>query len=96
MIPKELKTEGSPERCNGIEDKRMKSKARMRVYRLLDGEVAASIVDDKGDLLDVMYFGKFTENQYASLRKVIDKHASMYGVGQTHSDLPEEAHNLGR
>jgi hypothetical protein len=51
----------------------MKPDAKMHVYRLRDGEVVATVVDAEGTLLDVIYFGKFTENQYASLRKVIDK-----------------------
>lgn len=60
----------------------MKSKTQMRVYRLQDGEVAATVLDGNGELLDVLYLGKFTEDQYASLRKVIDKHSSTYSIGQ--------------
>lgn len=52
----------------------MKTKAQMHVYRLQDDEVAATIVDGEGALLDVIYLGKFTAKQYASLRKVIDRY----------------------
>lgn len=51
----------------------------MQVYRLQDGEVAATVLGADGELKDVKYFGKFTEDQYAQLRKVIDRHAALYG-----------------
>ncbi len=68
----------------------MKPKRQMRVYRLQDGEVAAGIVDDRGELLDVKYFGKFTEEQYASLRKVIDRHARIYGTDRSDAVPPDK------
>ena len=63
----------------------MKPEIHTRVYRLQDGEVAAGIVDGDGTLLDIKYFGKFTEAQYESLKRVIDKHALKYGRGQSDS-----------
>ncbi|MBA4372727.1 MAG: hypothetical protein C0402_07655 [Thermodesulfovibrio sp.] len=64
----------------------MKTYARMHVYRLQDGEVAATVVDAEGQLLDVKYFGKFTEPQYASLRRVIDRYEARHGKA---SSVPE-------